>query len=140
MSNHAAPDSHQSQTQNLDNRAQATEPRLLGRDVTKTIEGIVAHQMTHEEDQQTAFENLGDCGAGQFVIRLTIGKPDRRTHAEQEEREDQVGRGAAVPRRVAQRCKRRLAPATGVVYRDHTCNGQTAQDVKRKKSFELLSL
>ena len=96
--------------------------------------------MANEEDQQTSFEDLGYGGSGQFVVRLAIGKPDRRTNAEQKEWEDQIGRGAAVPRCVAQRCKGGLAPAARIVHRDHTRNGQTAQDVKRKESFELLSL
>ena len=64
------------------------------------------------------------------------GKADRNPDHEEKTREDQVGRGPAIPFGMRQGCIP-VTPVAWVVDQDHACDGDASQHVKRHKSGRL---
>ena len=73
---------------------------------------------------------------GEFEVVLPQGKVCADAHNEHEEREHQVGRSEAIPFGMAE-WGIDMAPRTGVVHHNHTCYGDTAENIESEKSFLL---
>ena len=79
-----------------------------------------------KQQHRSLDDTTDDLGRG-FELRLHQREVTRDTHDEEEEGEDEVAGGHAVPLRVAEHLER-LAPA--VVHQYHACYGDTAENIE----------
>ncbi len=98
------------------------------------VEGELPQRDPQAEDDQGAPDDLGDDTATSFGIiqPLREGEGDRDADDEQEEWEDQVRCGPAVPFGVSERRIERPG-RSGVVDQDHPGNRQATEDVERRQ-------
>ena len=93
------------------------------------LDGVVepVDEESDDKEQYGALDDAADDLRRGFELGLHQGEVTRDTHDEEEEGEDEVAGGHAVPLRVAEHLER-LAPA--VVHQYHACDGNAAENIE----------
>ena len=110
--------------------------------IDRLAEGFALEQTSHqvakplngppdEKQDDGAAHNLPYKLLRHLIIELLQRERHRHAHTEDEEREHQVGRCQANPLGMFQR-PIDMTPRARVVYQQHACDGDTAQDVERQ--------
>src|SRR5699024_6799552 len=93
-----------------------------------------ADSHAYKENDDGAFQYLHAGGVAELEVVFLQGNVCGNSHDKHEEGKDEVGGGQTVPLCMPQGGID-MSPRTGVVYHNHTCDGDTTENVECKDAF-----